>query len=144
MFATVLNLFAADLKHGLRALTLKVVLVLTGAAVMLVALGFGLSLLNVWLQQLYGTMPALAIVAGGCAVLALILFAIAFRRQRPPQPAAPPRAAPTDIEIARETIASSQRTIDESIAVLQQGSRESMLAAVALAVVTGVILGKKL
>lgn len=144
MLATVLNVFAGDLKRNLRSLTVTAALILGAVAVVLVAIGFGLSLLYVWLQQLFGTMPALAMIAGGCAVLALILSAVAFwRPARRPKP--PVRAvAPSDFDVAQSAIASGQRTIDESIAALQQGSRESMLAAISLALVTGVILGRKL
>jgi hypothetical protein len=126
------NLFAFDLRRSLRAATLTAVLTLFAFVVLLAAAGFGLALLTVWLQQALGTLPALAIVAGGCAVVALILLAIAFlrpgRRRRPPP--------------ARD--GSTERMIDEAIAAVQQGSRESMLAAVMLAVVTGVMLGRKL
>ena len=100
---------------------------------LLVAAGFGLSLLYVWLQQIYGTMIALAIIGGGCALLALILLALAMVRPGRRQRAHAPQPALT-----------GNRTVDEAITAMQQGSRESMLAALALAVVTGVTLGRKL
>lgn len=140
MLASFIKLAASvarfDLRGRLRALTITVVLALLALVALLVACGFGLSLLYVWLQQTLGTMPALAIIAGGCAVLALILLALAFARQGRRSPhRAPPRG---------EHDASTERVIEDALAALKQGSRESMLAAVALAVVTGVILGRKL
>lgn len=145
MLAAVFDAFAGGFRRSLRAFTLKAALVLAAMALLAIALGFALSLLHVWLQQIYGTMPALAIIGGCCAVLALILLAVAFRRKahRAPEP---PRHAgpPSDVETARETIAASQRTIDKSIAAVQQGSRESMLAAISMALVMGIILGRKL
>jgi hypothetical protein len=143
MLATLLKLglhllkLRLDLRRSLRALTVTAVLTLIALAILLVAAGFGLSLLTVWLQQALGTMPALAIVAGGCALAGLSLLAIAFLRpgRRPPHRVAPPPAGRDG---------STERMIDEAIAAMQQGSRESMLAAVVLAVVTGVILGRKL
>ena len=146
MLAAVFDAFAGGFRRSLRAFTLKSSLVAAAVALLAIALGFALSLLYVWLQQVYGTMPALATIAGGCAVLALILLAVAFRRKAhraPPQPT-PQAAPPSDLDAARETVAASQRTIDESIAAVQQGSRESMLAAISMALVMGIILGRKL
>jgi hypothetical protein len=129
------NLITLDLRRSLRALTVTAVLTLIALAILLVAAGFGLSLLTVWLRQALGTMPALTIVAGGCALAGLSLLAIAFLRPGRRRAAPPPQA---------ERSASTERMIDEAIAAMQQGSRASMLAAVVLAVVTGVILGRKL
>jgi hypothetical protein len=103
----------------------------------LVAIGFGLSLLYVWLQQIYGTMPALGIIAGGCAGLALILFMIAFLR-----PAS--RRMRHSANLSQRIIATGERAVDESIDAVQQGSRETMLVALATALVAGVALGRKL
>jgi hypothetical protein len=136
MFAACMSLCKGELKRRVRALTVTAALMLAAVAVVLVAIGFGLSLLYVWLQQIYGTMPALAIIAGGSAGLALILFMIAFLR-----PASRPRR---DADASERAIGSAQRSVDEAIAAVQQGSRESMLAALALALVAGVTLGRKL
>jgi hypothetical protein len=137
MFATVLSLF--DLKRRVHALKLTAALALAAVAAVLIAIGFGLSLLYVWLQQIYGTMPALAIIAAGCAVLGLILFLIAFLR-----PASRPRPIRRDADASGGTIAGGERAVDEAIAAVQQGSRETMLAALSLALVAGVIVGRKL
>jgi len=140
MFAACVSLCKGHFKQRIRALTVTAALTLAAVAVILVAIGFGLSLLYVWLQQIYGTMPALGIIAGGCAVLGLILFLIAFLR-----PAARARAARRDADASGGTLASGERAIDEAVAAVQQGSRESMLAALSLgALVAGVILGRKL
>jgi hypothetical protein len=128
-----MKLLTLDLRARLRALTVTAVLTLIAFVILLAAAGFGLALLTVWLQQVLGTMPALAMIAGGCALLALILLAIAFLRP------GPRRAAPQ-----AERGGSSERMLEDAIAAVQQGSRESMLAAVVLAVVTGVMLGRKL
>ena len=133
MFAVCMNLCMGQFKRRLLTLTRIAVLALFALVALLVAAGFALSLLYVWLQQIYGTMIALAIVAGGCALLAVILLALAMLRPRRRQHAHVPQPAPT-----------GNRTLDEAITAMQQGSRESMLAALALAVVTGVTLGRKL
>jgi len=131
-----MTLVTLDLRRRLRALTVTAVLTFVALAILLVAAGFGLSLLTVWLQQVAGTMPALAIIAGGCALAGLALLAVALLR---PRRRAPRRAAPQ-----AERSAATERMIEDAIAAVRQGSRESMLAAVALALVTGVILGRKL
>ena len=137
MFAACMNMCMGHFKQRMRSLTVTLALVLAGIAVVLVAAGFGLSLLTVWLQQIYGTMPALAIVGGGSAGLGLILFLIAFLR-----PASRPRPVRRDAAITGGTMAGG--AIDEVIASVEHGSQEKMLAALVLAVVAGVTLGRKL
>jgi len=142
---TVLKLIKLDIKARLRALTVSAVLTVVGLALLLTALGFGLALLYVWLQQMLGTIVALAIVAGACAVLALILFALAAWRPKPGGKQAK-RAAPPPPPPRPETASGSgatDRLIEEAVSAMQQGSREQMLAALSLALVTGIILGRK-
>ncbi len=138
-----IKVVALNLRARLRAMTVTAVLTLIAIVILLMAAGFGLALLYVWLQQVLGTMPALAIVGGGCAAVGLILLGIAWlrpgRRPHPPRRAPPPPRAE-----AGEHASSTERMVEDALAAVQQGSRESMLAAVALAVVTGVILGRKL
>ena len=136
MFAACMKMCMGHFRQRIRTLTVTVVLMLMAASAVLVAIGFGQSLLYVWLQQIYGTMPALAIIGGGWAALGVILFLIAFMRsgsRHPPVRAVPAAAVP-----------SGGHAIDEAVAAVQQGSRESMVAALVLAVVAGVTLGRKL
>lgn len=134
-----------DIQGRIRAMTVTAALMLVGIALMLVAAGFGLALLYVWLQSELGTMAALAIIAGGALVLALILFAIAVWR---PKPGSKPvhRPPPPPPQAAQSTTGSTttDRMLDEAITTMQHGSRESMLAALSLALVTGVILGRRM
>ena len=139
MFAACMSLCKGEFKRRLRALTVTAAVAVTGAAIVLVAIGFGLSLLYVWLQQFYGTMPALGIIAGGCASLGLILFLIAFFR-----PVSRPRPDRREVAGSERMIASGEKAIDEAVDAVQHGSRETMLAALSLALVAGVVLGRKL
>ena len=139
MFSACMSLCMGRFKQRIRALTVTLGLTLTAIAVVLVAIGFGLSLLYVWLHQGYGTMPALAIMGGGCAVLASLLFSIAFfrppRRSRPVRPEA---------SALRHPAGAGEHSIDQAIGTMQHGSREAMLAALWLAVMAGIALGRKL
>lgn len=140
--STVVNLIKLDLKARLRAMTVSAVLTLIGLVLLLTAIGFGLALLYVWLQQVLGTVIALAIIAGTCVLLALILFAIAAWRPKPggkPAHRAPPPPRPESTTGS----AATDRMFEDAVAAMQQGSREQMLAALALALVTGIILGRK-
>ena len=137
MFAACMSLCKGEFKRRIHALTVTAALMLAAVAIVLVAIGFGLSLLYVWLQQIYGTMPALGIIAGGCAVLSLILFMFAFLR--PASRRQPPRVA----DGVERATAGGERAIEEAIAAVQHGSREAMLAALALAVVAGLTLGRR-
>jgi len=137
MFSACMSLCKGECKRRIRAFSVTAVLMLTAVAAVLVAAGFGLSLLYVWLQQIYGSMPALGIIAGGCAALGLILFAAAFWRPTP-QP------RPVHHEAVAPEIEAAKRSFDEAVVTLQKGSRESMLAALSLAIVAGIALGRKL
>jgi type VI protein secretion system component VasK len=141
---TVLHLIKLDLKARLRAVTVTAVLMLVGVVLLLTAIGFGLALLYVWLQQVLGTVIALAIIAGACVLLALILFAVAAWRPKPgdkPAHRAPPPPPPRPESVTGS--AATDRMIEDAVAAMQQGSREQMLAALSLALVTGIILGRK-
>ena len=141
--STVLTLIKLDLKARLRAMTVSAVLTLVGVVLLLTALGFGVALFYVWLQQMLGTIIALAIIAGVCALLALILFALAAWRPKPgskPAHRAPPPPPPRP---EGATGSATDRMLDEALSAMQQGSREQMLAALSLALVTGIILGRK-
>ena len=136
MFSACMSLCKGECKRRIRAFSVTAVLMLAAVAAVLVAAGFALSLLYVWLQQIYGSMPALGIIAGGCAALGLILFAAAFWRPAPQPPVHHEAVAP-EIEAAK-------RSFDEAVVTLQKGSRESMIAALSLAIVAGIALGRKL
>jgi type VI protein secretion system component VasK len=132
--STVLNLVKFDLRARLRAMTVTAVLTVIGVLLILTALGFGLALLYVWLAQMLGMPVALAVIGGACALLALILFAIAAWRPGPgTKPPRPERAADT----------ATDRVLDDALAAIQGGSREQMATALALALVTGMMLGRK-
>ncbi|MEJ2624067.1 MAG: phage holin family protein [Pseudolabrys sp.] len=144
LLETVFKFVKLDIKARLRAMTVSAVLTVVGLALLLTALGFGVALLYVWLQQMLGTIVALAIIGGACLVVALILFALAAWRPKPGNKPAK-RAAPPPPPPRPESASGSatDRLIEEAVSAMQQGSREQMLAALSLALVTGIILGRK-
>ncbi len=134
--SSVLNIVRFDLRARLRAMTVTAVLMVIGLLLILTALGFGVALLYVWLAQMLGMPVALAIIGGGCALLALILFAIAA--WRPKSGRQPPRRERASADTATD------RVLDDALAAMQGGSREQMATALALALVTGMMLGRKI
>jgi hypothetical protein len=137
MLGLILKVLQGGLQRRVHKFSVTLVLMLAGIGFVLVAAGFGLALLTIWLQQLYGTMIAEAIVGGGCAVAGLILLAFAFWRPAPRPRAVSHEAVAPEIEAAKHTF-------DEAISQVRQGSRETMLAALSLAIVAGIVLGRKL
>jgi hypothetical protein len=137
MLGLVLKILQSGVQRRVYKLSVTAALMLAGAAFILTGIGFGLALLTVWLQQLYGAMIAQALVGGGCGVAGLILLALALWRPAP-------RARPLLHDAVSPEIEAAKQTFDEAMAAVQAGSRESMLAALALAVVAGVTLGRKL
>jgi hypothetical protein len=137
----VLGVFRFDVKRSVRSMTITVALVVAAVVALLIGAGFGLSLLYFWLESTEGTVLALTIIAAGCAVLGLVLLLFAFARpkRRDPRKAFAPHYKPHE-----PGMAGSERMFDEAIAAMQKGSRESMLAAVAFALVAGMMAGRKL
>ena len=135
MFAAALDL--PGLRQRARAASRAVALVVAALMLGMLAGGFGVALLYAWLRQTCGTLPALAIIAGGFAALSLMLLAIAGRRGRP----ASPRHNEAD-DVAR-LAGDGERLAAAAIDALRNGSHGSMLATLALAVLAGVALGRK-
>ena len=135
----VLGVFRFDVKRSVRSMTITVALVVAAVVALLIGAGFGLSLLYFWLESTEGTVLALTIIAAGCAILGSVLLLFAFARPRRRDPRVAPHYKPYE-----PGMAGSERMFDEAIATMQKGSRESMLAAVALALVAGMMAGRKL
>ena len=145
MLAALLDIVGAEIGHAVRRLTGRAVAVAMAVVLLAAALVSGVLLFHLWLQQLLGELLALAVTGGVCAVLALVLLAIALRKKsRPRRPVATAAAAPPNADIVQEILAAGQRTLDESAGTVQQGSRDAMLAALLLAVVEGMSLGRKI
>jgi hypothetical protein len=143
MLASLTGPLADMIKARLRAMTVTAALALCGVGLLLTALGFGVALLYSWLELELGTFPALAIIAGACVLLALILFAVAAWRPKPGDRRAHHGPPPPRLASATGSAAAADRMMDEALTAVRHGSREQMLAALSLAVVTGIMLGRR-
>lgn len=162
MFGTLLRLAGIDLKAKIRAITLTVGLAVAGAVTAMITAGFAIALLYVWLQHNFGTVEALAIVAGGFALVTIVLFTIAFARpgQRSKRVTEPPAAAADNAPDRADAAAKSglgfgtlgvekamaygEKVVDDAVGAVENGPRQSRLIALALAGLAGIILGRRL
>lgn len=131
------GLYGSTLRRNIRRMMLNVALMLLALLAWMVAAGFGLSLTYLWLQRSEGTMPALAIISGGCVVLGLILLLVALLVRRWG------RASKLSGATSKAERVHVERMLEEAVAAIQ-GSRESMLAAAAMALVAGILVARRL
>lgn len=131
------GLYGSTLRRNIRRMMLNVAFMLLALLAWMVAAGFGLSLTYLWLQRSEGTMPALAIISGGCVVLGLILLLVALLVRRWG------RASKLSGAASKAERVHVERMLEEAVAAIQ-GSRESMLAAAAMALVAGILVARRL
>jgi hypothetical protein len=163
MFAPLMGAVRADLDRqigwakeevGRQARHAMLVGILLGAAA-LAAFGaatVALIALYMWLAQHYGAFISLAVIGGGLFVLALILLLLALIRRRPRLAARPPlqMAQPATVleTLAQDSyakaVAGGEQAARSASDALREGSRSALLGTLALAVVLGLIAGRKL
>ena len=80
MVATLLRFVGIDVKRLARETAITIVLAMLGAFAAMLALTFGFAALYLWLELKLGTFAALGILGGTSALLAGVLFAVAFLR----------------------------------------------------------------
>ncbi|HWK96567.1 MAG TPA: hypothetical protein VNR39_14210 [Pseudolabrys sp.] len=141
MIGILVDAIAAEIGRVLRRLTFRALLTLIAFALLLAAFISALTLLFVYLQATFGTMPTLAAIAGGNVLVAAILLTIAFSGVRRPPPQ---KAAANEADEVAATIAATQRAVNEAADALREGSHERMVQAVTTAIVTGIVLGRRL
>lgn len=145
MWAIVLNLvrglYGAALKRSIRRTMLTLALTLMALLAWMVAAGFGLSLAYVWVQRVEGTMPALAITGGVCALLGLVLLFVSLLGRQQDRWRGISK-------LLGKTSGADQgdvwRMLDEAISTIETGSQEPIWAAAAVAFVTGIMVGRRL
>ena len=80
MVATLLRLVGIDVKRLARETAITIVLAMLGAFAAMLALTFSFAALYLWLELKLGIFAALGILGGTSALLACVLFAVAFLR----------------------------------------------------------------
>jgi len=147
MLGTVLSLAGVDVKRQVerrvRQIVITTVLAAVGAIMLALALGFGIALLYAWLELKYGAMPALAILAGGWAVLGIVLLGIAFLR---PTRRRRVNVAPA-VNLKNPAVAIAQATeqaVDSASNLVREGSRQHVLGAIVVAALAGFLIGRRL
>ena len=148
MVATLLRLVGIDVKRLARETAITIVLAMLGAFTAMLAFAFGVVDLYLWLELKLGIFAALGILGGTSALLAALLFAIAFLRgPRKPRARAEDalRAAADPVKASTAAIA---RTADEVVNgaadIVRNGSRQQIAGTIAAAVLIGWVLGRRI
>lgn len=128
MVAILLRFVGIDLRRMAREAAVTLALIVFGAFAAFLASAFGL--LYLWLDELLGTFVALGILGGASALLAIVLFAITFRRApRKPRAYAEDafRAAAGSAPVSAAAFA---RTVEEAVKgiteIVGNGSRQQI------------------
>lgn len=148
MVATLLRLVGIDAKRLVRETAITVVLAMLGALAAILALALCFVALYLWLELELGIFAALGILGGTSALLAAVLFAIAFLRG-PRKPRARTEAAlRAAADPAQASTAAIARYADEAVSgaadIVRNGSRQQIVSTIAVAAFVGWLLGRRL
>jgi type VI protein secretion system component VasK len=147
MVATLLRLVGIDLKRLARETAITIVLAMLGVFAAMLALALGFVALYLWLKLKLGTFAALGILGGTSALLAGVLFAIAFLRA----PRKPRARAEDALRVAADPVQASAaaiaRAADEAVNgaadIVRNGSRQQIAGTIAVAALIGWVLGRR-
>lgn len=145
MVATLLRFVGIDLRRIAQEAAVTLALVVIGAFAAILAFAFGFALLYLWLDELLGTFVALGILGGVSALLAVVLFAVAFWRA----PRKPGAYAADALRAAAgpASTADFARTTDEAVKeiaeIVGNGSRQQIIGTIAMVALIGWLLGRR-
>ena len=146
MVATLLRFVGIDIRRMAREAAVTLVLIVLGAFAAFLAFAFSFAALYLWLDESLGTIAALGILGGASALLAIVLFAVAFRRA----PRKTPAYAEGALRSAGSALASAAtfaRTADEAVKgiteIVSNGSRQQIIGTIAAAALIGWVLGRR-
>lgn len=142
MIAALLGMVGIDLKREVRGFAVTIALAAAGAFLAIVAIAIGLRAFYLWLEGQVGVFPALGILGGVSAVLAIIAFFLAFKRGRKPKPA--PRAANPIQSSAAAIAEATEQAVNDATDSIRTGSRKQMYTTILIAALAGLLLGRKL
>jgi len=148
MVATLLRLIGIDVTRLARETAITIVLAMLGAFAAMLALTFGFAALYLWLELKLGTIAALGILGGTSALLAGVLFAVAFLRAsdkpRARAEGALLRAAADPVQASTAAIAqAADEAVNGAADIVRNGSRQQIVGTVAVAVLIGWVLGRR-
>jgi hypothetical protein len=148
MVATLLRLAGVDLKRLTREAAITIILAMLGTFMAMLALGLGSVALYLWLELKLGTFAALGILGGVAALLAAVLFAVAFRRGQTKPRSRSDDALRTAADPLQAPAAAIARAADEAVNgaadIARKGSRQQIAGTIALAALIGWALGRRL
>lgn len=148
MVATLLRLVGVDVKRLARETAITLILAMLGTFMAMLALGLGSVALYLWLELKLGTFAALGILGGTAALLAAVLFAVAFRRGPRKPRSRSDDAVRTAADLLRAPAAAIARAADEAVNgaadVVRNGSRQQIVGTIAMAALIGWVLGRRL
>jgi hypothetical protein len=118
-----------------------------GAFAAMLALTFSFAALYLWLELKLGTVAALGILGGTSALLACVLFAVAFLpASRKPRARAEDalRAAADPVQASTAAIAqAANEAMNGAADIVRNGSRQQIAGTVAVAALIGWVLGRR-
>jgi hypothetical protein len=135
-----------EVRRQTRYTALKGVLVGVGSLAAIGAIVIGLMALYFWLEMQAGRFVALGVIGGGLLLLALILFALAFARERPGL-ASPPQLQIMQPAALLGTLrqgTQSDQAIKLEAGLRHRGPRPALLGMLALAAIVGLLAGRRL
>ena len=147
MILTLLRFVGVDLKQLARDAAITTVLAMFGAFAAMLALALGIVALYLWFELKLGTFAALGILGGTSALLAVVVFAIAFRRapRKPPDRSEDTLRAVTGS--VQAPVAAIARAADEAVKgaaeIVRSGSPRQIAGTIAMAVLIGWLLGRR-
>ena len=148
MVATLLRLVGVDLKRLTREAAITIILAMLGTFMAMLALGLGSVALYLWLELKLGTFAALGILGGTAALLAAVLFAVAFRRGPRKPRSRSDDALRTAADPLQAPAAAIARAADEAVNgaadIVRKGSRQQIAGTIAVAALIGWVLGRRL
>ena len=147
MVATLLRLVGIDLKRLARETAITIVLAMLGTFAAMLALTFSFVALYLWLELKLGAITALGILGGTSALLAGVLFAIAFLRAPRKPRARAEDAFRTAVDPVQASTAAIARAADEAVNgaadIVRSGSRQQIAGTIAVAALIGWVLGRR-
>jgi type VI protein secretion system component VasK len=147
MVATLLRLIGIDVKRLARETAMTIVLAMLGAFAAMLALALCFAALYLWLELKLGAITALGILGGTSALLAGVLFAVAFlpasRKPRARAEAAL-RAAADPAQASTAAIAqAADEAVNGAADIVRNGSRQQIAGTVVVAALIGWVLGRR-